>query len=40
MPSRDQTLKAFLATVNKGDTNTQIDSSIPGRDSPNLYILG
>ena len=40
MPSRDQTPKASLAAVNKGDTNTQINSGILGRDGPNLYKLG
>ena len=40
MPSRDQTPKAFLAAVNKGDANTQINGGILGGDSPNLYKLG
>ena len=40
MPSRDQIPKAFLATVNKEDANMQINGSILGRDSPNLYKLG
>jgi hypothetical protein len=40
MPSRDQTPKASLAAANKGDANTQINSGIPGRDSPNLRELG
>ena len=39
MPSRDQIPKASLAAINKGDTNTQIDGSILGRGSPNLYKL-
>ena len=40
MPFRHQTPKASSAAVNKGDTNMQINSSIPGGDSPNLYKLG
>ena len=40
MPSRDQTLKASSAAINKGDANTQINSGILGRDIPNLYKLG
>ena len=40
MPFRDQTPKASLAVVNKGDANIQINGSIPGRDSPNLRKLG
>ena len=40
MPSRDQTPKASLAAINKGDTNIQINSSILGGDSPNIYKLG
>ena len=39
MLSRDQIPKASLAAINKGDANTQINSSILGRDSPNLYQL-
>ena len=40
MPSRDQTPKASLAAANKGDANTQINGSILGGDSPNIYKLG
>jgi len=40
MPSRDQIPKAFLATINKGDANTQINGGILGGDGPNLYKLG
>ena len=39
MPSRDQTPKASLAAINKGDANIQINGGILGRDSPNLYKL-
>ena len=37
MPSRDQTPKASLAVINKGDTNAHIDGSILGRGGPNLH---
>ena len=40
MPFRDQTPKASLAAINKGDANMQINGGILGRDSPNLYELG
>jgi len=40
MPSRDQTPKASLAAINKGDANTQINGGIPGGDGPNLRKLG
>jgi len=40
MPFRDQTPKASSAAANKGDTNTQINGGILGRDGPNLRELG
>ena len=40
MPFRDQTPKASLAAVNKGDANMQINGGILGGDSPNLCKLG
>ena len=40
MPFKDQIPKASLAAINKGDANTQINSGILGRDSPNLRELG
>ena len=40
MPFRDQIPKAFLAAINKGDANIQIDGGILGGDGPNLCELG